>query len=332
MERFSARAAIVRVGTLIDELVGELDLLRVLREEGPEGEDRAENIRELITGAVSFDAELIKDGGEDEEFDGFSELDLFLQQVALVSDIDQHDPDSDAVTLMTLHNAKGLEFPMVFIAGPRGRPFSPVPHLQRARGDGGRAAAILRRHHTCPGQALPRSRAPTATGGEIMHGRLSPFAEAIPGSLTERQVTRRLSSEAFTTASCPAARTPAGEGGGRLRPIRRIRARLRSGRPAARRGRARRPRYLRVGPGRGGQRLRSRPPRDRRVRAGGAEETVGPIRETRQGLLLSLTPGHRRVFLDGRRLEARGGSSARRCRVRDRCLRHPGGVRQAESR
>ena len=199
MQRFSAQAAIVRVGTLIDELVGELDLLRVLREEGPEGEDRAENIRELIAGAVSFDAELIKDGGEDEEFDGFSELDLFLQQVALVSDIDQHDPDSDAVTLMTLHNAKGLEFPMVFIAGledglfPLSRTYNEPEEMEEER----RLfyVGITRaRDKLFLVRARQRRRA-----GEIMHGRLSPFAEAIPGSLTERQVTRRLSSEAFTT-------------------------------------------------------------------------------------------------------------------------------------
>jgi DNA helicase-2/ATP-dependent DNA helicase PcrA len=44
-------------------------------------------------------------------------LDLFLQQVALVTDIDRHDPAADAVTLMTLHNAKGLEYPVVFISG-----------------------------------------------------------------------------------------------------------------------------------------------------------------------------------------------------------------------
>ncbi|HEV2131245.1 MAG TPA: 3'-5' exonuclease, partial [Longimicrobiaceae bacterium] len=44
-------------------------------------------------------------------------VDLFLTHVALIADIDQHDANADAVSLMTLHNAKGLEFPFVFVAG-----------------------------------------------------------------------------------------------------------------------------------------------------------------------------------------------------------------------
>src|SRR5690606_5510556 len=95
VQRFSARAAATHVGTLSEERVGEVGLLRALRDEGPEGEDRAENVKELIAGALDFDAELVREGGEEAELDGFSELDLFLQQVALVADIDRHDPDFD---------------------------------------------------------------------------------------------------------------------------------------------------------------------------------------------------------------------------------------------
>jgi DNA helicase-2/ATP-dependent DNA helicase PcrA len=115
IQRFSARATQASIGDLLEELVEDLDLVRHLHEEGPEGEDRARNVAELIAGAVDFDASLAAVAEEDA--DTFTELDLFLQQVALVADVDRLDPDADSVTLMTLHNAKGLEFPIVFIAG-----------------------------------------------------------------------------------------------------------------------------------------------------------------------------------------------------------------------
>lgn len=65
-----------------------------------EGESRFENVKELITVAA-----------------GHETLDLLLESVALVQDQDSYDGSSDAVTLMTLHSAKGLEFPVVFIVG-----------------------------------------------------------------------------------------------------------------------------------------------------------------------------------------------------------------------
>ncbi|HBV05977.1 MAG TPA: ATP-dependent DNA helicase PcrA, partial [Gemmatimonadetes bacterium] len=74
-----------------------------------------------------------------EDADGFTELDLFLQQAALVADVDRLDPNADAVTLMTLHNAKGLEFPIVFIAGmeeglfPLGRAYDEPDTLEEER-------------------------------------------------------------------------------------------------------------------------------------------------------------------------------------------------------
>lgn len=102
------------------------------------GEDRVENVKELIAGALEFNAERAVDL-EPEELDNFSELDLFLQQVALVADVDRHDPDADTVTLMTLHNAKGLEFPVVFIAGledglfPLGRAYDEPDTMEEER-------------------------------------------------------------------------------------------------------------------------------------------------------------------------------------------------------
>jgi len=71
-----------------------------------DSEDRLENIDELINAASEYD-----NSNPDGSLQGF------LEEVALISDIDKWDDSTDTVTLMTLHAAKGLEFPVVFIAG-----------------------------------------------------------------------------------------------------------------------------------------------------------------------------------------------------------------------
>ncbi|MBW2271271.1 MAG: UvrD-helicase domain-containing protein [Deltaproteobacteria bacterium] len=86
--------------------------VKALEKEGsPEAEGRLENLRELISAAEDFGREL---GGEAEER---SEIELFLDQVALVSDIDAWSDRDECVSLMTVHTAKGLEFPVVFVVG-----------------------------------------------------------------------------------------------------------------------------------------------------------------------------------------------------------------------
>lgn len=87
---------------LLDSLIRRLDYLAFLDDKSPQGEARQENVRELLSVAKSY-----QDMG----------LDSFLEEVSLVSDIDTADFGSNAVTLMTLHAAKGLEFPVVFMVG-----------------------------------------------------------------------------------------------------------------------------------------------------------------------------------------------------------------------
>ncbi len=74
--------------------------------DGLEGETRLENVNELISNAVEFCA-----NHED------CSLNAFLEEVALVADIDNYDPEAEAVVMMTVHSAKGLEFPVVFLPG-----------------------------------------------------------------------------------------------------------------------------------------------------------------------------------------------------------------------
>lgn len=78
----------------------------MLAELGEEGEIRAENIQELLSVSKKYKDELALDS-----------IDSFLEEVALVSDTDKIDQDQNAIHLMTLHSAKGLEFPIIFIAG-----------------------------------------------------------------------------------------------------------------------------------------------------------------------------------------------------------------------
>ncbi len=87
---------------LIDSLIRRIDYLHALDDGTLQGESRQENVKELLSVAQEY-----QDVG----------LAGFLEEVALVSDLDSADFANDAVTLMTLHAAKGLEFPAVFMTG-----------------------------------------------------------------------------------------------------------------------------------------------------------------------------------------------------------------------
>ncbi len=89
------------------ELSGYKDMLAA---EGFEGEGKAEYVNELISAALEYEARCA--AAQDEPT-----LSAFLEELSLVSDIDKYDDDENAVVLMTVHAAKGLEFPVVFIAG-----------------------------------------------------------------------------------------------------------------------------------------------------------------------------------------------------------------------
>ncbi|MFY9484410.1 MAG: UvrD-helicase domain-containing protein [Patescibacteria group bacterium] len=88
------------IAQLIDHIFNKSGYYEWLSDGTEEGLSRIENVKELKT--VAKEAESLED---------------FLAQVALVQEIDNYDENEDAITLMTLHNAKGLEFPVVFIAG-----------------------------------------------------------------------------------------------------------------------------------------------------------------------------------------------------------------------
>ena len=97
----------ITLGELYDELVERIDYLNFLKTDDPESaEDRAANVQELASNLRRF---------EEENPEGT--LSDFLEEVSLITDIDNYDNNADSVVLMTVHSAKGLEFPVVFLPG-----------------------------------------------------------------------------------------------------------------------------------------------------------------------------------------------------------------------
>jgi len=100
-------AAAHRPDEVLDELLDKTGYVRILEEKNTnEDTARAENVRELKTSILTY----MKESG-DETLEGY------LANVALYTDMDNYDSDADAVVLMTMHSAKGLEFPTVFVVG-----------------------------------------------------------------------------------------------------------------------------------------------------------------------------------------------------------------------
>jgi DNA helicase-2/ATP-dependent DNA helicase PcrA len=159
---FAELARHLEVGELVDRLLDEVGILEALKEEGPEGVERADNVRELLAGAHEFDEDGASDFDEDGASDldenealdldgrgpadrdenqeaGLTPLDLFLQKVSLLTDVDRQDPNAIAATLMTVHNAKGLEYTYVFLCGledglfPLARAFDDPATLEEER-------------------------------------------------------------------------------------------------------------------------------------------------------------------------------------------------------
>lgn len=107
IEYLTSQVEILTLQNLIEKVAFDTGYVQMLRDEGtPEAESRLENIAELLNVASEFEA---REEG--------SNLGDFLTQISLISDLDSLPENSSSVTLMTLHSAKGLEFPVVFLSG-----------------------------------------------------------------------------------------------------------------------------------------------------------------------------------------------------------------------
>ncbi|MBQ3311451.1 UvrD-helicase domain-containing protein [bacterium] len=174
--------------SLVLEKTGYVRMLQA--ENTPEDEARIENLQELVNVASEF---------EPEESDNI--LGEFLSQVALVSDIDGMDEIANNVTLMTLHSAKGLEFPIVFLAGleegtfPHQRTFTSASELEEER-------RLMYVGVTRAEEKLYISSAKRRqTWGEYRYYNPSRFIEEIPANLIESSTSSNIESSHSTFRS-----------------------------------------------------------------------------------------------------------------------------------
>jgi DNA helicase II / ATP-dependent DNA helicase PcrA len=164
---------------------------------------RAENLRELASVAVEFEAQnegSVIDGDPWETIPPVRRLSVFLEQAALVSDSDDIDEGAGAVTLMTLHTAKGLEYPAVFVVGMEDGIF---PHM-RSLGDAAEMEEERRLAYVGITRAQQRlfltSAASRTLWGATNYNPASRFLKEIPAHLVEGSIkrTRQVASERFT--------------------------------------------------------------------------------------------------------------------------------------
>ena len=181
IQMLKSKADVMTVEEILQEVIDSTGYVAELEaEDTEESRARIENIDELISKTVAYQEAM-------EEQNQPATLSGFLEEVALVADIDTVDPDQDYVLLMTLHSAKGLEFPKVFMVGMEDGIFP--SHMTISYGDDGEleeerrlcyvgiTRAMKELTLTCAQQRMIR--------GETQYNRVSRFVREIPRELVD---------------------------------------------------------------------------------------------------------------------------------------------------
>ena len=181
IQMLKSKADVMTVEEILQEVIDSTGYVAELEaEDTEESRARIENIDELISKTVAYQEAM-------EEQNQSATLSGFLEEVALIADIDTVDPDQDYVLLMTLHSAKGLEFPKVFMVGMEDGIFP--SHMTISYGDDGEMEEERRLCYvgitramkdltlTCAQQRMIR--------GETQYNRVSRFVREIPRELVD---------------------------------------------------------------------------------------------------------------------------------------------------
>jgi DNA helicase-2/ATP-dependent DNA helicase PcrA len=181
IQSMKAKAKLLSVADLLQEVIETTGYVRELEAEGTdEAEARIENIDELISKAVDY-----AEGEEAPTLNGF------LENVALVADIDSFDENSDYVVLMTLHSAKGLEFPNVYLAGLEDGLF---PSYMSITSDNSQAEIEEERRLAYVGITRAKKNLTITSArvrmvrGQTQYGKVSRFVREIPSELLSGKI------------------------------------------------------------------------------------------------------------------------------------------------
>ena len=176
---FARSGAAMAPATMLEQIIDRIEYEEYLAAEGQEGFERIENVRELLAAAAELSEEVT-----DEET-GATPVEQFLQNAALTTSAEQTEGDAEGVTLMTVHTAKGLEWPLVFVAGmedglfPLSRSFD-VPNGVEEERRLAYVAITRARDRIYLSWARTRRR-----GGQVMPNSPSRFLEAVPPGIAD---------------------------------------------------------------------------------------------------------------------------------------------------
>ncbi|MCW2958362.1 MAG: family ATPase [Solirubrobacterales bacterium] len=174
----------VPVGDLLEAVLHESGYLDALEAERTiEAQGRTENLQELVEVAREFDHATAEDPDLEDT------VDVFLQQISLVADADTRQDDNGMVTLMTLHNAKGLEYPIVYLIGCEEGVFPHSRSIDEGTLEEERRLMYVGITRAMRSLTLTHARRRAVFGGAPNFGLPSRFLAELPTDLVDRQGT-----------------------------------------------------------------------------------------------------------------------------------------------